>query len=103
MAQRSPLLVHTGTLTDFVLLFFLKTLGFCLHLHCFHYGLSSGSSTGSSGGGGVPIDLVCMHGTGDPHGDSSSYTKSLSDSCLDVDGFGVPTGLQGLALLSLVS
>ena len=60
-------------------------------------------SAGWSGGGGLPIDLVCLHGLRDPDGESGSYTNSLSGSCLDVDGLGVPISLQGLALLSIVS
>ena len=35
---------------------------------------------GDGWSGGVPMDLVYLHGTGDPFGNSGSYTKSLSGS-----------------------
>ena len=106
LAQGALLLVCTGTPTYFVLLL-LENSGFAFASSCLFWFGTSGSSTGSckgsagwSGGGGLPIDL---HGFGDPNGDSGVYTKSLLGSCLDVDGLGVPIGLQGLALLSIVS
>ena len=71
------------------------TIGFLLlQWRCFGFGGgrgmlsdSSGKSLDSAGsielpdppildseGGGVPMDLVCLHGTGDSNGDSRSYT-----------------------------
>ena len=111
MAQWALLLVCMGTPMDFVLLFLENSL-FHLHLHHFHFGLPSGSYTGSStgshessGGAGVPIDLVCLCGTGDPHGNSGLYTRSLSDSCLDVNGLGVhrPTRFSTLKFSIMIS
>ena len=55
---------------------------------------------GDSWGGGVPMDLVHLHGTGDPHGDSRSYTKSLLDSSHSV---GVGSCLKHLLTLGFVS
>ena len=55
---------------------------------------------GDSWGGGVPMDLVCLRGTGDPHGDSRSYTKSLSDSSRSI---GVGSCLKHLPTLGFVS
>ena len=72
-------------------------------------GVSSGSidsaklSTapdGDSWGGGVPMDLVCLCGTGDPHGDSGSYAKSVSGSSHSV---GVGSCLKHLPTLDFVS
>ena len=78
--------------------------------------MSSGSSLDSAGsvelpnapngngwGGGVPMDLVCLHGTGDPHGNSGSYTKSLSGSSCSLGRFGVGSCLKHLVALGLVS
>ena len=72
-------------------------------------GISSGSLDSAklftapdddSWGGGVPMDLVCLHGTGDSHGDSGSYTKSLSGSSHSV---GVGSCLKHLPTLDFVS
>ena len=60
----------------------------------------SAAPDGGSWGGGVPMDFLCLHGTGDPHGDSGSYTKSLSDSSHSV---GVGSCLKHLPTLDFVS
>ena len=57
----------------------------------------SAALDGDSWGGGVPMDLVCLHGTG---GDSGSYTKSLSGSSHSV---GVGSCLKHLPTLGFVS
>ena len=62
-----------------------------------------GTSIGSLSGGEVPMDLVCLHGKGDPHGDSGLYTRSLSDSSCFLGGFGVGSCLKDLAVFNLVS
>ena len=60
----------------------------------------SAAPDGDSWGGGVPMDLVCLRGTWDPHGDYGSYTKSLSDSSRSI---GVGSCLKHLPTLDFVS
>ena len=55
---------------------------------------------GDSWGGGVPMDLMCLRGTGDSHGNSGLYTKSLSDSSRSVN---VGSCLKHLPTLDFVS